>query len=216
MAGPDEAAWPNKAPWPDNAAAPDKPAAPELAATPPVRATPPRRAASPSRGTAVGQPAAPGAEPALPPAAAETIRAAVHDEFDQVLQHVVEALRRNKAFDELSDRLRTAERRLEARRERPLVAALHRLLDHLRHLDFDPLVKDVLEAEIVTMLLQAGFEETGRVGETYDPARHEAIGGRAEDGRASVVRVDTRGLSSFGDVVFRAKVQISPQTMKDE
>jgi hypothetical protein len=182
---------PDEAAWPHRAPWRDEPAAPD-------------------------QPAAPGAEPALPAAAAETIRAAVHDEFDQVLRHVVDALRRDKAFDELSDRLRTAERRLEARRERPLVAALHRLLDHLRHLDFDPLVKDVLEAEIVTMLLQAGFEETGRVGETYDPARHETIGGRAEDGRASVVRVDTRGLSSFGDVVFRAKVQISPQTMKDE
>lgn len=216
MAGPDEAAWPHRAPWPDEPAAPDRPAAPEVTATSPVRATQPARAAPPSRTAAPGQPGAPSAEPALPAAAAETIRAAVHDEFDQVLHHVVDALRRNKAFDELSDRLRTAERRLEARRERPLVAALHGLLDHLRHLDFDPLVKDVLEAEIVTMLLQAGFEETGRVGETYDPARHEAIGGRAEDGRASVVRVDTRGLSSFGDVVFRAKVQISPQTIKDE
>jgi hypothetical protein len=159
--------------------------------------------------------AAPGEEPARA-AIAEAVREAVHDEFDQVLHHVVEALRRNNAFDELSDRLRTAELRLETRRERPLVAAVYRLLDHLRHLVFDRSVKDVLDAEIVKMLTEAGFEETGRTGEAYDPALHEAIGGRSEGGRATVVRVDTRGLSSFGDVVFRAKVQIAPPGTKEE
>jgi hypothetical protein len=146
-----------------------------------------------------------------PPAdVAEAVKQAVHDEFDQVLHYVIEALRRNNAFDELSDRLRTAERRLEARRERPLVVAVYRLLDHLRHLDFDPAVKEALETEIVEMLSAAGFEETGRVGDAYNPAFHEAIDGRANGGQATVSRVDTRGLASYGDVVFRAKVQISP------
>jgi hypothetical protein len=152
---------------------------------------------------------------ALQAGVANAIRAAVHDEFDQVLHHVVEALRRNNAFDELSDRLRTAERRLETRRERPLAAAVYRLLDHLRHIDFDQSVKGVLESEIVQILSEAGFEETGRVGEAYDPALHEAIGGRSNGGRATISRVDTRGLSSFGDVVFRAKVQISPSIVKE-
>jgi molecular chaperone GrpE (heat shock protein) len=146
----------------------------------------------------------------VPAGLAEAVRSAVHDEFDQVLHYVVDALRRNNAFDELSDRLRAAERRLEARRERPLVVAVYRLLDHLRHLDFDPEVKEVLAAEIVEMLTAAGFEETGRVGEAYNPALHEAIDGRSNGGRATVSRVDTRGLCSFGDVVFRAKVHISP------
>jgi len=158
----------------------------------------------------------PAEEPTLSAAVADTVRAAVRDEFDQVLHHVVEALRRNNAFDELSDRLRTAERRLETRQERPLVAAVHRLLDQLRHLDFDPAIKGVLETEIVRMLNDAGFEETGVVGEAYNAAVHEAIAGRSDAGRATVVRVDTRGLSSFGDVVFRAKVQISPPDAKEE
>ncbi|MGO9582862.1 MAG: hypothetical protein ACLP36_08650, partial [Acidimicrobiales bacterium] len=57
---------------------------------------------------------------------------------------------------------------------------------------------------------EAGYEETGRVGEDYDPDRHEAIDGRALDGRAVVTKVHTRGLTSFGDVVVRAKVEISP------
>jgi hypothetical protein len=152
----------------------------------------------------------------LPAGVAEAVRTAVHDEFDQVLHHVVEALRRNNAFEELSDRLRASERRLETRRERPLVAAVYRLLDHLRHLDFDQSVKVVLEAEIVQVLNEAGFEETGSVGEAYDPALHEAIGGRSNGGRGTVVKVDTRGLTSFGDVIFRAKVQVSPTIVKEK
>ena len=175
----------------------------------------PDEAALPDEATRPAETTAPGEGAALPAGVGETVRAAVRDEFEQVLHYLVEALRRNNAFDELSDRLRTAERRLETRRERPLVAAVYRLLDHLRHLDFDHSVKDVLDAEIVTMLREAGFEETGCVGEVYDPARHEAIGGRSAGGRATVARVDTRGLSSFGDVVFRAKVQITPPTIKD-
>jgi len=147
---------------------------------------------------------------ALPPEVAEEIRAAVHAEFTPVLHYVADALARNNAFDELSDRLRTAERRLEARRERPLVGALHYLLDRLRHLDFDPVVKRELETDILGMLYDAGFEETGQVGEAYDPARHEAIDGRAVGGRATVTEVYTRGLSCLDEVVFRAKVQVLP------
>jgi len=160
-------------------------------------------------------PAGSSAEPAvaiadLPVGVAEAVRTAVHAEFDQVLHYVVEALRRNNAFDELSDRLRTAERRLEARRERPLVVAVYRLLDHLRHFDFDQAIKAALEAEIVKMLNDAGFAETGQVGEAYDPVRHEGIDGRVVAGKAKVTKVDVHGLSSFGDVVFRAKVQVAP------
>lgn len=185
MAGPDEAVWPEQDAAWQEGAAP------------------------------ADEAAVPEGESALLAAVAKAASEAVRGEFDQVLHHVVEALRRNNAFDELSNRLRTAELRLETRRERPLVAAVYRLLDHLRHLDFDESVKGVLDAEIVKMLTDAGFEETGRIGEPYDPALHEAIGGRSEGGRATVVGVDTRGLSTFGDVVFRAKVQIAPATIKD-
>lgn len=146
----------------------------------------------------------------LPAAVNEAVRAAVRAEFDEVLHHVVEALRRDKAFDELNDRLRKAERRLEARRERPVIVSLYRLLDRLRHLDFDPAVKSALEDDLVRILNDAGFEETGQIGEPYDPVWHEAIDGRASDGKAMITKVHTRGLSSFGDVAFRAKVEISP------
>ena len=143
--------------------------------------------------------------------ATEAIRAAVHAELDQVLPYVVEALRRNNAFEEINDRLRAAERRLEARRERPVIAGVHHVLDRIRHLDFDPAIKQALEDDIVGLLTEIGYEETGQVGEAYDPVRHDAIDGRAADGEAFVTKVHTRGLTSYGDVVVRAKVEISPE-----
>jgi len=149
-------------------------------------------------------------EPGLPAAATEAIRLAVHAEFDGVLPYVVEALRRNNAFDEINDRLRAAERRIEARRERPVIVGVHRVLDRIRHLDFDQAIKQALEDDIARVLTEAGYEETGRVGEGYDPARHDAIHGRAVDGEAVVTKVHTHGLASFGDVVVQAKVEISP------
>jgi molecular chaperone GrpE (heat shock protein) len=146
----------------------------------------------------------------LPADTAEVIRTAVHAEFDEVLPYVVEALRRNNAFDEINERLRAAERRIEARQERPVIVGVHGVLDRIRHLDFDQEIKQVLEDDIARVLTEAGYEETGCAGEDYDPTRHEAIGGRAVDGKAVVTTVHTHGLTSFGDVVVRAKVEISP------
>jgi molecular chaperone GrpE (heat shock protein) len=149
-------------------------------------------------------------EPGLPAAAADAIRAAVHAEFDEVLPYVLEALRRNNAFDEINDRLRRAEGRIQARQERPVIIGVHRVLDRIRHLEFDLAVKQALADDIARVLTDAGYQETGQVGEDYDPIRHDAIDGRAVDGKAVVTMVHTHGLTSFGDVVARAKVEISP------
>jgi hypothetical protein len=150
------------------------------------------------------------AEPALPAGATEAVRAAVHAEFDEVLPYLVEALRRNNAFDEISDRLRSAERRIESRQERPVIIGLHRVLDRIRHLDFDQAIKQALDEDITHVLDAAGYQETGQAGEDYDPARHDAIDGRAAGGKAVVTKVHSHGLISYSDVVVRAKVEISP------
>jgi hypothetical protein len=144
------------------------------------------------------------------PDLAGLVRAAVHAELDQILPYVVDAIKKNNAFDEMKDRLGRAERVVAARRERPLAVAVHRLLIRLRHLDFDQAVKASLDTELVKILTEAGFEEIGRVGEDYDPARHDALGGRVIDGNGTVTEVDARGLGSFGDIVVRAQVQVAP------
>jgi molecular chaperone GrpE (heat shock protein) len=163
----------------------------------------------PEGGDHAGDPDLP-EEPGLPAGAAEAIRSAVHAEFDEVLPYVVEALRRNNAFDEINDRLRAAERRIETRQERPMIIGLHRVLDRIRHLDFDQEIKQALADDLARVLTEAGYEETGQVGEDYNPGRHDAIDGYATDGKASVTKVHTYGLTSFGDVIVRAKVEISP------
>jgi GrpE len=142
----------------------------------------------------------------------ETVRRAVKNEFDSVLPHLVAALKRDRAFDALDDRLRRAERRLESRQERPLVLALAGLLHRLRHLDFAPEVKASLDDELVKILEDAGFQEIGAVREPFDPTRHDPIEGRTEQGRGVVVRVLAHGLVSYGDVLLRAKVAVAPAT----
>jgi molecular chaperone GrpE (heat shock protein) len=87
---------------------------------------------------------------------------------------------------------------------------MHLVLKRIRHFDFDQTIKQALADDVARVLTEAGYEETGRTGEDYDPARHDAIDGRAVDGKALVTKVHTHGLTSFGDVVVRAKVEISP------
>jgi molecular chaperone GrpE len=141
----------------------------------------------------------------------EAIRAAVRAELDKVVPHVVAALKRDRAFDELTNRLREAERRVEARRERPTGVALLKLLHRLRHLDLDREIRSSLDSEIVGILEMAGFTESGAVGEPFDPDRHEPLDGRLSGGAGTVVEVYATGLASFSDTVVRAQVRVAPR-----
>lgn len=153
----------------------------------------------------------PGPLSADPAELTRLIRVAVHDELSWLPDHVLDQIRRDRAFDALNDRLRSAERRLETRRERPLIVAVHRMLNRLRRLDFDQAVKDSLEAELVKILASAGMTETGQVGEEYDADRHEALEGTtADDGTATVAEVLAPGLGAFDEVVIRSLVRIAP------
>lgn len=166
-----------------------------------------------SAGNTAGSAASPvGPAGNLEPAdVARLVREAVRDEFDDVLPHVVRALKRDQAFDALSERLRSAEDRLEARRDRPIAVALLRVLHRLRHLKVDKAVRDSLELEIVKILNTAGFQEFGAVGEPFTPARHEPLEGKTAAGTGIVAEVYASGLNSFGDVVVRAQVRLAPE-----
>lgn len=142
-------------------------------------------------------------------AVADEVRQAVRDELDQVMPHLLGALKRDRAFDALEERLRVAERRLEARKERPVAVALLRVLHQLRHLDFDPVAKVALDQELVGVLAKAGYEEIGAVGEPFDPARHKALGGATKDGEGSVVELYATGLACSGEVTVPAQVRVA-------
>jgi len=86
---------------------------------------------------------------------------------------------------------------------------VHRVLQRLRHLDFDPEARSALDAELTEVLAQAGYQEIGAVGEPFDPARHQALAGETRDGRGAVVELYATGLACFGQVAVPAQVRVS-------
>ncbi|HEX7245796.1 MAG TPA: nucleotide exchange factor GrpE [Solirubrobacterales bacterium] len=154
------------------------------------------------------------AEAAIDPAPAANaaedseLALALRHELDQVLPHVVTALKRHDGVAELHHRLDLAEKRLADREQRPLVNGLRRVLGMVRKLDFDPDTKDAIASELERVLVGAGYEEFGEVGESFDPQRHEAVEGTAGDGPAMIVELLEPGLETLGEVVARAKVEV--------
>ncbi len=158
-------------------------------------------------------------QPEPRPAAADLevpLRRAIRDEFDEVVPHLVAALKRNEAFDELVTRLDKAEKRLAERERRPLVSGLVRLLHRIRRTEFDAQVKDSLVEELEALLGGAGYEEFGDVGEPFDAVRHEAIEGTVDGGRAVVREIYEQGLETLGEVVVRASVRVGSDNDESE
>lgn len=139
---------------------------------------------------------------------ADQLAEAIRQELDQVLPHVVTALKRNDGVAELRQRLDSAEKRLADREQRPLVGGVRRVLGIVRRLDFEPDAKEAIASELERLLVGAGYQEFGEVGETFDPQRHEVVDGEAGDGSAVVVELHEPGLETLGEVVARAKVTV--------
>jgi molecular chaperone GrpE (heat shock protein) len=133
---------------------------------------------------------------------------AIRHELDQVLPHVVTALKRHDGVAELRRRLDIAEKRLADREQRPLVNGLRHVLGTVRRLDFDPDAKEAISSELERILVGAGYQEFGEVGEAFDPQRHEVVDGQAEEGEAVVIELYEPGLETLGEVVARAKVGV--------
>jgi hypothetical protein len=138
----------------------------------------------------------------------DDLAAAVRHELDQVLPHVVTALKRHDGVTELRRRLDVAEKRLADREQRPLVNGVRRVLGIVRRLDFDPAAKEAISTELERVLVGAGYQEFGEVGEAFDPQRHEVVEGSAGDGEAVVTELHEPGLETLGEVVARAKVGV--------
>jgi hypothetical protein len=149
---------------------------------------------------------------AAEPSAADPAELAVvvRHELDQVLPHVVTALKRHDGVAELRRRLDLAEKRLADREQRPLVNGVRRVLGIVRRLDFEPEAKEAISSELERVLVGAGYQEFGEVGEAFDPQRHEVVDGSAEGGQAVVLELHEPGLETLGEVVARAKVSVGP------
>jgi len=138
----------------------------------------------------------------------DDLAVAIRHELDQVLPHVVTALKRHDGVAELRRRLDVAEKRLADREQRPLVNGVRRVLGIVRRLDFEPDAKEAISSELERVLVGAGYEEFGEVGEAFDPQRHEVVDGSAEEGQAVVTELHGPGLETLGEVVARAKVSV--------
>jgi molecular chaperone GrpE len=146
---------------------------------------------------------------------AESVRAAVREEFDEVVPHLVAALKRNDGVADLVRRLDDAERRLGARDQRPLVARLYRLVGLVRRLDLPDDVRQMLLDELLDVLRGAGYSEFGAVGEPFDPLRHQALDADVIAGAAVVASVYEPGLETLGEVVTPARVRVGGELPAD-
>lgn len=96
--------------------------------------------------------------------------ASIKQDVEQILPALVEALKRNRYFDEMERQLRRAERVAEAWREWPLVVGVHDVIIALRASDTDP---QIVEQLLDVLYRSAGVEEFGFVGEQVDPTQVE-------------------------------------------
>jgi hypothetical protein len=141
----------------------------------------------------------------------DALAGAVRHEFDQVLPHIVAALKREDGVAELRRRLDLAEKRLADRGRRPLIRGLRQVLMLVRSLDFETDAKEAITMELERVLIGAGYEEFGEAGEGFDPARHEALSGEAPTGSPIVTNVLEPGLETLGEVVVRAKIEVASE-----
>lgn len=148
------------------------------------------------------------AESATPPAEhAAGVVDVVQQALDQVVPHVLHALKREDAVRDLAGRLDRAERRLAERESRPLIAGVRRVLSNVRRLDLEPEVRELIVGDLESLLIGAGYTEFGEPGEPYDSARHTALGA-ASSGDAVVTEVIEPGLETLGEVVVPAQVRV--------
>lgn len=112
-------------------------------------------------------------------------------------------------YKKTQDRIRALEIMIRNRQERPLINRLAGLLADVRRLHSATDIRTHVEEALLDALTSFGYEETGSVGEPYDPGRHEPAEGSI--GPAGVVtRVHQRGLACSGDVIKKALVDVAP------
>jgi hypothetical protein len=139
--------------------------------------------------------------------------AALHEELKGLMPHLVGALKRNQAHDDLSQRLIRAERQVAAVPSWPMAAAVHAILTEVRSYGaLDPSSRAAIEQSLLRLLDQFGFDEFGAVGEPFDPDRHDAVAGDMVAGQGSVAEVHQHGLGFMQHIVVRAQVTVGIPT----
>jgi molecular chaperone GrpE (heat shock protein) len=128
-------------------------------------------------------------------------------DFERLAGHVSPLLARQ--YQDSDKRIRALEAVIRNRRERPLIARMAQLLGDVRRLNSAADVKTHVEESLIDLLTGLGYQETGSVGEPFDPGRHEPVSGST--GKAgTVTHVHRHGLACQDDVIIRAHVDVEP------
>jgi molecular chaperone GrpE (heat shock protein) len=114
-----------------------------------------------------------------------------------------------KQARDVENRMRMLETRLRTRQERPLIVRMANLLADVRRIESAEDVRIHVEEAMLEALTSTGYQEMGAKGDQFDPSFHEPMSGSV--GRAGIVsHVHRRGLSCYGDVIIKAKVDVEP------
>lgn len=89
--------------------------------------------------------------------------ASMKSDVDRLFAPLVESIKRDRAFDELQQQLRKAEKVAQAWRDAPLITGIHDAIVSLRQSDAPD---NHLISHLEDLLYRAGVEEFGKPGET--------------------------------------------------
>ena len=123
-------------------------------------------------------------------------------ELGQIVRPLVDALKRDRYFDELQAQLRRAAKLSEAWRDWPLISGVHDAVLNLRTTrDADPHLLEHLES----LLFGAGVTEYGLVGDAIDPEEAE-ITASTGTGSHFIVTATRRPGLRIGSVPLRKPI----------
>lgn len=118
--------------------------------------------------------------------------AALKKDMDQILPSLVDALKRNRYFDEMERQLRRTEKVSEAWREWPLITGVHDVVLAMRAApESDPAMVEQL---VDVLYRAAGVEEFGHADEPIEPDYAEITSMTGEGSHLVVVDTQRPGL----------------------
>ena len=113
--------------------------------------------------------------------------AAIKADLDRIVGPLVQALKRDRALDDLQARLRTAEKVGQAWRDWPLLTGVHDTILGLRDAGE---ASTIVTQQLEDLLFRVGVEEFGLEGELVDPGHVEIleVTGEGPDFRVNACR----------------------------
>lgn len=130
-------------------------------------------------------------------------------DIEQILPSLVDALKRNRYFDEMEKQLRHAERIAEAWRDWPLLVGVHDVILAMRATpNLDPALAEQLSD---VLYRSAGVEEFGFIGEEIDPTMLEISGSEGAGPRIIIQETQRPGLRIGHSPIRKAIVSVTRQ-----